>query len=129
MHFGVWIAVVIYAWGYLLELQGAAINRSQVIRLVLEGPKSSIRSGDRVSYQALTFMEHLQSLQNAEGFTVNGLIFGFGLLQSKGTESSRACPRERPLVGGEEGTAPPQSRGGLAPAPHCPSPHNPQCLH
>lgn len=84
---------------------GSSNYRSQVIRLVLKGPKASIRSGDGLSYQALPFMECLQSLQKAKGFTANGLILDFDLLQSKGTDNSRTCPRERPLLGGEEGTA------------------------
>lgn len=75
--------------------------RSQVIRLVLKGPKAAVRSGDRFSYQVLPFMKPLQSLQKTKGFTVNGIFFVLICCRAE-TETSRTCPREHPWLGAEE---------------------------
>lgn len=71
---------------------GSSNCRSQVIRLVLKGSKAPVRSGDRFSYHALPFMEHLQSLQKAKGFTANGIIFFFICCRTKGQKRTRLAP-------------------------------------
>lgn len=105
---------------------------SQVIRLILRRPNAPIRSGDRFSYQALPFMEHLQLLQKAKGFTRNGLFFFFFFFWCAAKQRDRKqqfLPHGAPVAGRGRRHHTAAEPVGLAPALHGPSPHKHQCLH
>lgn len=109
---------------------GSSNYRSQVIRLVLKGPKAPIRSGDSFSYQVLPFMEHLQSLQKAKGFTANGIILFYYFLiccRVKGRKAAGLAPRTVHCWEGKK-ALPCCRASGAGPSTPWPSPH-PQPLH